>query len=97
MWREKNHAGHDYQTGPSIRLIISTDAIGPFDRILLNELGAITECLAFRRTQREYTPYPIIPVRTLPSSIQTNTDESPLDSRAISVWTPQWANHPSFL
>jgi hypothetical protein len=62
VWREKNFAGIDFPTGPSIRMIISTDAIGPGDRMLLNELGAITEGIAFRRTQQEFQSYPILPV-----------------------------------
>ncbi|CAG8339639.1 unnamed protein product [Penicillium salamii] len=64
-WREKNPAGAGYQIGPSIRMIISTEAIGPCDRILLNEIGAIAECIAFRRRQQEFPPYPIIPILLL--------------------------------
>ncbi|CAG8427865.1 unnamed protein product [Penicillium salamii] len=65
VWRERNLAGADFQIGPSVRMIISTEAIGRCDRILLNELGAIAECIAFRRRQQDFPPYPIVPVLLL--------------------------------
>lgn len=66
VWRERNFAGLNYQTGPSLRLIISSEAVASSGRLQLNELGAIAECLAFRRTQKEYPYYPIIPAWSLP-------------------------------
>lgn len=50
-------------------MIISTDAIGPYDRILLNELGAIAEGIDFRRNDRDFQPYPILPVCCASSSL----------------------------
>ncbi|CAG7951537.1 unnamed protein product [Penicillium olsonii] len=65
VWREKNLAGVNFETGPSVRMIISTEAIGPCDRIFLHELGAIAECISFRRRQQTSATYPIVPVLLL--------------------------------
>ncbi|KAJ9486023.1 hypothetical protein VN97_g7315 [Penicillium thymicola] len=48
--------------GPSVRFIICTDGIAEEDSLLLSELGAVAQVIAFRRTQPEFQTSLLFPV-----------------------------------
>ncbi|KAJ6178283.1 hypothetical protein N7519_008744 [Penicillium mononematosum] len=55
----------DMLAGPSTQIVIFTDGIGKEDRLLLSELGAIVQVIAFRRTRPVFSHYHIFPVLML--------------------------------
>ncbi|CAG8100744.1 unnamed protein product [Penicillium nalgiovense] len=64
-WWTKDSWDADVLAGPSTQLIISTDGIGKEDRLLLGEIGAIVQVIAFRRIQPEFSHCHIFPALML--------------------------------
>ena len=49
--------------GPSVSSILCTNRVGEEDALLISELGAIAQIIAFRRTQAEFQTCSLFPVR----------------------------------
>jgi hypothetical protein len=54
--------------GSSVRFILCTDGIAEEDSLLLSELGAIAQVIAFRRTQPEFRTSLLFPVSQIAST-----------------------------
>ncbi|KAJ5967206.1 hypothetical protein N7501_003454 [Penicillium viridicatum] len=61
QWWTKDSQDADVLIGPSMQIVISTDGIGKEDRLLLSELGAIVQVIAFSRNQPELKRCSIFP------------------------------------
>ncbi|CAI7666336.1 unnamed protein product [Penicillium viridicatum] len=65
QWWIKDSQDADVLIGPSMHIVISTGGIGKEDRLLLSELGAIVQVIAFSRNQPELKRCFIFPVLML--------------------------------